>query len=369
MTRPRVLQICVLAGSGGVEHHVLALARNLGAVADVVVVACSGSWLEREVRAAGLAVRTVPEPNGNFDVSTLATLRAVIREQKPDIVHSHLGRSDWYTWLALAGMPTLKLVSTEHGISADRQDLYVTGIRRRLHEFAHSLRFRRTNALIAVSASTAETLAARYRVLKGRNLPVIAPGLDDRRLFKVHRQLRAFGAPLRIVVVARLAREKGVDTAITSFAGLRSAGVAATLTIVGSGPESAALEDLSRSLGASDVHFAGHVDDVLAHLVAADVFLMPSRSENLPIALLEGMAAGLPAVATNVGGIPEVLRDGVDGILVPVEDDAAVTSALSQLAADPERCHKMGISAREAAREHDIEHTVQAIGRVYESLR
>lgn len=369
MSRPKVLQVCVFGGAGGVEHHVLALSRNLNSVAEVVVVAPEGSWLAGEARTAGLEVRVVPEPRSNFDTHTLSALRRAIRAEEPDIVHSHLGRSDWYTWLAVTGRPSLTLVSTEHGISEHRQDLYVKGLRRRLHEFAHSMRLRRTDALIAVSSSTARTLRSRYPVLSGTRIAVISPGIADERLFEIRRQPSAIGAPLRVVCVGRLAEEKAVDVALRAFALLRVRDVQATLTVVGSGPEGARLAELARTLGLSDeVSFTGHLDDVIDALVEADVFLMTSRSENLPIALLEGMASGLPVVSTSVGGIPEVVHEGTTGKLVPVEDPEATALALEELAAHRDACRVMGVSARELARAYDMGHTVRAMGRVYESL-
>jgi glycosyltransferase involved in cell wall biosynthesis len=349
---------------------VLALSRSLGSIADVTVVASEGGWLDGAARAAGLRVQRVPEPRGNFDLRALLALRRVIREQRPDIVHSHLGRSDWYAWLSCFGSRRIKLVSTEHGISSDRQDLFVTGARRGLHEYAHGRRFKRTDAVIAVSESTARTLAERYPMLRDHPPVVIAPGLEDECLFAIERQARPDGASLRVVVVSRLAEEKGVDTAIRAFSELQEMGVAASLTVVGAGPQEQALRDLAdRLVDGGGISFTGRLEDVRPALADADAFLLTSRSENLPIALLEGMASGLPVVATEVGGIPEVVCYGIDGFLVPVDDPGATARALRQLAEDQPQRLAMGMSARETARAYDMVHTVAAIGRVYESLR
>ena len=369
MTDRGVLQVCVVGGAGGVEHHVSALSKAMAAQRDVVVVAAEGGWLARAARDAGLQTLTIPEPHGNFDIRTVRALRRAIASNRERIVHSHLGRSDWYTWIASAGMPDVRLVTTEHGISSDRPDLFVRGVRRRLHEYAHAARLRRMNAVVAVSESTARALVERYPDLGTCPPAVIAPGIEASAYSAIERKPWSFGNPLRILVVSRLAPEKGVDVAIHAFAELRSQGVDASLVIVGGGPEESTLRDWSRSLRCdADVHFVGQVDAVGPFLAKSDVFLMMSRSENLPIALLEAMASGLPAVAASVGGIPEVVGDSGAAILIAPEDWGGAAAALSGMTRANPSISAMGISARKAAAAYDMSVTVTAIGRVYEEL-
>ena len=143
----------------------------------------------------------------------------------------------------------------------------------------------------------------------------------------------------------------------------------ARLVLVGSGP----LEHDLRVLVAHDglaerVTFAGSRGDVADLLPAFDVFALSSRYEGLPIALLEAMAAGRPCVATRVGGIPEVVTDGVDGVLVPPGDPDALADALSALAADPDRRAALGSAAVTRAGDFRLDVAVERIAAVYDRV-
>lgn len=368
MASLRVLQVCVVPGSGGVEHHVRSLARGLDHELEVAVVATENGWLAGAASTDRLSVLTVPAPRGNFDMRTLLSLRRIFKDHRGWIIHSHLGRSDWYSWLASAGVPGVRLVTTEHGISTDCQDLYVRGILRWLHERMHALRLAHTDAVIAVAHSTAQTLRLRYPSMRVAPV-VISPGVDTSALASIRRSAKAGVGPLRVVVVSRLAVEKGVDVALRGFALLLAQGVAARLTVVGDGPEEDALRSQAANLGcSSEIVFTGRVEDVSGYLRDADVFLMVSRSENLPVALLEAMASGLPCVATRVGGIPEVVGDSGAAILVQSEDVKAIACALGELAGNEARRAAMGVSAKKRAQSYDIRATVDAVVVVYASL-
>jgi len=128
----------------------------------------------------------------------------------------------------------------------------------------------------------------------------------------------------------------------------------AELNIIGTGPRLDEYVTLVRSLGIGDqVHFLGHVDHsrMPAHYATADLFVLPSRMESFPLVLVEAMACGLPVVATRVGGIPEVVEEGVTGLLVLPDDPQALAEAISCLLDDPEKMREMGAKGRERAKE------------------
>jgi phosphatidylinositol alpha-1,6-mannosyltransferase len=141
----------------------------------------------------------------------------------------------------------------------------------------------------------------------------------------------------RLVTVARLSGEKGIDDLLRAMALLRDEHLAAHLEIVGDGPLRAELEALTSELGLSDrVRFAGfvpHGPELIAALDDSDLFVLASRSEGLPHAVVEAMARALPVVATAVGGLPAFLRDG-NGVLVPIGDPAALAASLSRVLHD-----------------------------------
>jgi glycosyltransferase involved in cell wall biosynthesis len=148
-----------------------------------------------------------------------------------------------------------------------------------------------------------------------------------------------------VLYAGRLSPEKGVDVLLDAWAMARRRGALGTLCLVGEGPERADLERRARDHGIlGAVRFAGPADDVAPWLGAADAFVLPSRTEGLSVALLEAMAAGLPVVATDVGGT----RDAAGGaaVLVPPDDPRALAEALAAVLEAPEQAATLGEAAR-----------------------
>jgi glycosyltransferase involved in cell wall biosynthesis len=168
-------------------------------------------------------------------------------------------------------------------------------------------------------------------------------------------------APLRLITVARLSPEKGLEDLLTAVASAGGAGADLAVELVGDGPDRERLEALAGELGITDrVRFAGFVGtrpDLVERLDAADVFVLPSRSEGLPHSVVEAMARGLPVVASAIGGLPELLGEG-SGIIVPPRDPDALAAVLVDLAAD--RAKLDDLSARSVARVARFEPDAQA---------
>jgi glycosyltransferase involved in cell wall biosynthesis len=169
--------------------------------------------------------------------------------------------------------------------------------------------------------------------------------------------------PLRLITVARLSREKGTDDLLRATAILRRAGAQVTLTVVGDGPERASLKGLASELGLDGkVEFTGFLSqghELVAALDRADVFVLASHSEGLPHSVVEAMARALPVVATDVGGMPELLGDDA-GVVVPSADPAALAGALAELADDPARRARLSASSLARARRFDPERVLDA---------
>jgi glycosyltransferase involved in cell wall biosynthesis len=140
--------------------------------------------------------------------------------------------------------------------------------------------------------------------------------------------------------------------------------------IVGGGRRAAEMQQLAESLGLADaVHFLGPRRDVPDLLNAMDVFVLPSYSEGVSLALLEAMAAGLPVIATAVGGLPEVVTDGDNGLLIPPRDPDALAGALERLLADPAWARQLGAKARAHVREHfSLDRLGREINEIYKEL-
>ncbi len=176
---------------------------------------------------------------------------------------------------------------------------------------------------------------------------VVRTGVDLDR-FKVP-VLRLEKEKPRILSVGRLHAVKGFDHLVTALARVRERDLDFECGLVGDGPEREALEARIRDLGLEEhLHLAGAVGpEAMPPVYAgADVFVLPSLSEGLPVVLMEAMACGLPVVATHITGVPELVEDGVSGLLVPPAEPDALADALVRLLSDPETRRKMGRAGR-----------------------
>jgi glycosyltransferase involved in cell wall biosynthesis len=150
----------------------------------------------------------------------------------------------------------------------------------------------------------------------------------------------------RFITVANLRSEKNHETLLGAAAPLLRAYPDLEFQIVGDGPRRRELEQLARDRGVSRVTFLGHREDVASLLAAADAFVLPSRSEAFPNGAIEAMAAGLPVVASAIGGLLDLIQDGRTGLLVPVGDPEALGAAMRSLIESPDRAVAIGRAAR-----------------------
>jgi phosphatidyl-myo-inositol dimannoside synthase len=221
-----------------------------------------------------------------------------------------------------------------------------------------------------------EELVRRYQS-DGASVYDLYPGVSrDFPIAAAPRAARQNGSgPLQLVTVARLSGEKGIAHLLEAMATLGGEGVELRLTAAGAGPERERLGRLAARLGIDDrVRFAGFVppgSGLVELLDAADVFVLPSLSEGLPHSVVEAMARGLPAVATRVGGLPELLAGGA-GPVVPPGDPAALAAALRALHADPDARALMSARALETARRFEPERVLDEfcarLGEAYPEL-
>jgi glycosyltransferase involved in cell wall biosynthesis len=212
-----------------------------------------------------------------------------------------------------------------------------------------------------------------YRAFVADQYVVAIPNAVDGAPFAALAQRPAESrSTLRLAYMGRLARGKGLDELLLGIELARAQGTRARLAIAGSGPEEPRLRRLAERYGLrDDVVFVGPVrgDRKLALLAAADVAVLPSYSEGLPVALLEGMAAGLPVIATPVGGIPDVVTDGVHGVLIAPRDAQAIARAIAQLAADRRLLARMGAAARaRVTGAYSVPQFAARFGRLYAEL-
>jgi glycosyltransferase involved in cell wall biosynthesis/pimeloyl-ACP methyl ester carboxylesterase len=334
---------------GGQERMALDLAtgqRALGCnVLAVSLASNPGGVLVTDFETAGVRVVTMPKRSG-FDFTMPFRLAGLLRDAQVDIVHTHNPQPLIYGAPA-ARLVRVGLVHTKHGANPDG------GHRLWMRRAAGSL----VDALVAVSRATA-AVAERNREVDSRKLSVISNGIDV-SLFHPDEAARAegrrqLGIPPDAWVmgtVGRLAPEKDYSLLIRAAAPLLCENV--RLVLVGDGEEASALRALAATVpGGQFVHFSGVRRDVARLLAAMDVFVLSSRTEGLPLVLPEAMATGLPVVSTAVGGIPEVIEEGVTGFLVPPGNEEGLRERLVALARDRALAHSCGERARRVASAH-----------------
>jgi glycosyltransferase involved in cell wall biosynthesis len=335
-------------GMGGQERVVVELARAQVAAGHRVLAISLAHPPEgphaQNLRAAGATVHTLEKRGTGFDVSLVVRLARFFRQYAVDVVHTHNPQPLMYAALA-AKIAGASLVHTKHGANPDRMRRRI--LRRAAAAFA--------DAYVAVSAATAdvarekrECAAGRLQVIpNGVDIELFAPNEEHRR--DVRRGLAIPERAFVIGTVGRLAPEK--DQALLLRAAAPLLGEDVRLVLVGDGPEAGGLKDLATKLGKEPfVRFAGARGDGHRFYSAFDVFCLSSKTEGLPLVIPEAMAAGLPVVSTDVGGIGSVIEEGRTGRLIPAGDEQALRAALEQLIENRALARRLGQTAQSVAR-------------------
>lgn len=373
MTAERAIRVAHVIRSlefGGAEKMVLALAgaqRAAGGVEPVLLCVARGGPLEEEAARRDLSWR-VAGLGGVRWLSPVFRLRRLLAETAPDVVHTHNFLSHLHAAPA-AGMLGIPVVHTKHGRAVNPGRLGAP-LRRMLYE--------RSARIVAVSAETAGRLAElsgidRERigvVYNGIDTGLLAPGdaAAEKRAAR-----RSLGLPEEAIVigaVSRLDPVKDHPAMLRAFARATDGRPDALFVIVGDGPKRGAIEALAAELALGDrLVMAGFREDVRPWLRAMDLFLQPSFREGLSLTILEAAAAGVPIVATAVGGTPEIIEDGASGTLVPAGDDEALAGAIGRFLADPAPFERMAAAALERARRlFSIEGMTAAYEKLYREV-
>lgn len=342
----RVAAVIDGLGWGGAES----LLTDFAAGASSNDVELSVAYLEdKDDNAAADRLRTVGVEPVGLDIrllrqpSAIPILRRHFAAVRPDVVHTHLGYSDLLGGVAARSMG-LPSVSTLHVMRWDGQG------RERVKESLFGVARRRcARRVITVSeAARAAYLATGHdvpeRVVTVRNgvMERARPGSG----VAVRRELGLASDDVVLVMVAVLRPGKGHDVAIDAVSRLRADYPHVRLVIMGDGPSREEIARRAEPLG-DGVLLTGHRDDVLDVLDAADVLVHPTEVDAFPTALLEAMSGGVPVVATDVGGIPEIVDDGVSGLLLAAPPTGpALESVLRGLVDDPARRRELGEAGR-----------------------
>jgi glycosyltransferase involved in cell wall biosynthesis len=352
------------------------LLRGLSGRFDPFVVCDSTGAMVDQYRTLSVDLVSTPM-NAPGHVGATRVIADAIERWSIDLVHTHLWNADLFGGMAAAwcGVPS---VSTVHG--SNFLPFGVTGLHRfRRHTLSLVYRsvYRLCDRVLAPSEALMTDLAERpgIRVPPGL-VTVVHHGIDleEIRRRTAEAQLpdsvaERMPAPV-VACVANMFAIKGQDWLIRALPAIRAAVPEAVLVLVGDGEWRASLEQLVTEMGVSDrVIFTGSIGNPLAIVQRADVVVLPSLSEGLPIALLEAMAIGRAVVASNVGGIPEVVQDGETGLLTAPADAQALSTAIVQLLKDAALRTSLGTRARAHVERHwSSQRMVESTAAVYDEV-
>jgi L-malate glycosyltransferase len=331
-----VIEILSGGAQNGAAMHCLLVSRELAARGHTVTIVCrTGAWIEQAARSEGLAV--FASSLNRWPPRELGRVADFVREAGVDVLHTHMSRAHFFGVLLRrkSGVPC---VATAHA-------------RRFQAHWAFNDR------VIAVSEATSR-FHRRFNFVRPSRIEVISNFVDP-RLFThaTEESRRAARASLGLAAespvigaVGELLPHKGLLYLIRALKGVKAAAPGLRLLLVGDGPppyRRRLREEAGRQGVLPEIVWTGHRTDVASLLPALDVFVKPSLDETLPISVLEAMAAGLPVLATDIGGTSECVRHGETGLLVRAADSDGLADALRRLLLDPKLRRRFGDAGRE----------------------
>ena len=372
--RLRILHVDPEWHWGGGEAQVLGLTRYLHQAGHISHVATPlHGVLAQRLQHDNLAVQPLSIRN-HLDGLAGWRLRRLVRRERYDLVHFHTARAHALSpWLH--ALPVRRLVTR-------RMDYPIKA--RWLSRFLYG---KQVDMVVAISSGVAAALGDAH--ISARAIRIIPSGIDTKQFLPtasqrmaIRRQYRLGEDTTVVLMAGALTKRKSPHTLIGAAAQLHSRrqqsqhprqngqALSPHYLICGDGPLRQELEARVQALGLASVfHFAGFCRDVPAYLSAADIFVHTPVWEGLGVAVIEALAAGLPVVASRVGGIPELITDRETGLLIPAQDSSALCNALLQCVLHPDWAKTLGAHGQATVRTHfDIETTARANEALYYEL-
>jgi len=359
-------------GLGGAERVLLTLLQNADRQNLELILGIfkntqqEGDVFCKEAEKTGIPLEVIRCRNP-YDISQILDLFRIIRKYHPDIIHTHGYKTNILGFLTSKplGVP---LITTVHGLyKNEAKAIPILGLSLRLLKY-----FR---AIIAVSDNIRLQLenfkVPSRKIITIRNVP---PNNDESLPVNQGKFRQEIGMPdddgKLIGFVGRLETIKGCDLLIRAASRLFSSGLSFRLVIIGDGPEREALTRLAENLGLKEhIYFCGFREDMMNIYQSLDLFVLPSRNEGIPMAMLEAMSQGVPVVATRVGGIPEVITDTVQGLLSPPANPEALADLIIASFKNPEETAKRVLEAKKTVTEsHNLEDWIKKYQEVYDMV-
>ncbi|HKW89262.1 MAG TPA: glycosyltransferase [Candidatus Acidoferrales bacterium] len=368
MKKIKIVQILPMLGPGGAERMAVHIVRRLNRQRfDVAVVSLwhrMGDDLEHLLEECDARIEYLGKEKG-FDVRMFHRLYRILKRHRPDVVHTHLHVLRY----ALPSLLLLRHVSWLHTVH-NLAEQEIEPRARCFQRFA----FNRGITPVAVSEEVALSLNRVYGIQRCCVIPNGIPTKDfthrgvSRSEWRTKQGFRA--DQVLFVCVARFAPQKNHAMLLKAFAQGPASNSNAYLVLVGEGILRIAVEEQAKELGiAGRVRFLGLRTDMPDVLGAMDVFVLSSDWEGNPLSVMEAMASGLPIISTAVGGVPDLILNGIEGFLVPLGDVEAFSDRMTLLLRDQGIRQSMRIAAANRARENfDVSRMIRSYEQLYENL-
>ena len=335
----KVLYLVTKSERGGAQVHVLDLIRTLRDRIEPIVACGDDGFLIEECRRLGVETHVLPDLVHPIrpvqDARGILAVAALLRRCRPDIIHGHTGKAGLIARLAgwITQTPALYTVHSWSFVGTSRLTASVAIWLERAVRFAGG-------TIIEVCRSNFTMARRRSVVNTGKHL-MIWNSVPDTQV----RARPVVGRPIRILMAARFVVHKQHAFLLHALAGIDQPFW--RLTLAGDGPLKAEMEQLSIRLGLQDrITFTGDTDQVSSLLADTDIFVLSSRYESLPLSIIEAMRAGLPVVASDVGGVRELVANGITGYVVPHSNSEILKERLRELITSAGTRRRMGQMGR-----------------------
>lgn len=355
--KTKILFVITKSNFGGAQKYVYDLATNIPKDKFNVVVATGGTGIliqklhEQNIRVLPILSLTRDVKVGN-DFKAFFELWSIFRNERPDVVHLNSAKAGGVGALAarLAGVP--RIIFTAHGWAFNEERSTLQRLFIKFFSWMTTLLSHKTIAVsLAVKNDTRKWLFAQKKIIVVRN------GVSDTKFYDREEAREKLFSQTSITLpsnafllctIAELHNNKGLQYSIKAFAELAKENTSLHYFIFGDGEEKEHLDTLIRSLGMEGrAHLLGFTKGASTFLRAFDLFILPSITEGLGFVILEAGCAGIPVIASRVGGIPEIIDDGRTGILIPLRNTPAISSAIKSLIDDPLLRAKLGTALQE----------------------
>ena len=353
----KILQVIPYFCFGGAEtmcENLTYALLKLGHDVTVVSLYDEQTPIARRMEAAGVRLLYLDKKLG-LDLSMVPKLMKILHQEKPDVVHTHLDVIKYAVAAAkLCGIR--RCIHTVHNVAHEEAE-------GRLQKIINTVYFKLGWSVpVALSPEVRKTILSFYG-LKEDHVPMIYNGVDlgnccpkeDYRLAE----------PACLLHIGRFNHQKNHRGLLEAFVQVLKEYPDCSLNLIGDGELLEEIQQYANTLGIQDkIHFLGNQTNVYPFLREADLFLLPSKFEGMPMTIIEAMGTGLPIVASNVGGVPDMLKDGISGLLVSCEPES-IAQAVLQLLNSKDLRKTLGTNALEDSRVFGADHMAQCYCDVY----